>query len=422
MSDSLFLQFYSQRKSKIYNLLNGFSDTYDLCLRHGDMFWMQDEIDSANWYDFDRYAEKKLPIQRGTLYVSALDVNHLYQCWVWAKQYPDIRFVVGGPVATERSTGGTTWNPAYLRVDNPSAIPENLILTGRSVESWFGEPEFSGPWKLDVPEDIPEGSRIYFSYTLDNTCFWSRCIYCNIGLHATDCIRRRRQMDFEFRELPFNGTKLVRLNTGSITPKHIRELLPRLPTGNGFQYRTFMRAADPENQALKSALAACGDNIPDLVLGFGMEFPSERMWKFVDKGFGADEVMESLDICSDAGIRANGNFIVGWKNLNPGDVDELEAFMDRLPERSFKNIQLRWLFAHPYTAIHDQYTGKSVRFGPFYEGFSVDVDDPEQLALNRRAVDIIDRYAGIKKYRIDGLTGVRKRLDKGADPYSKRAS
>jgi hypothetical protein len=273
-----------------------------------------------------------------------------------------------------------------------------------------------------VPEDIPEGSRIYFSYTLDNTCFWSRCIYCNIGLHATDCIRRRRHMDFEFRDLPFNGTKLVRLNTGSITPKHIRELLPQLPTGNGFQYRTFMRAADPENQALKSALAACGDNVPDLVLGFGMEFPSERMWKFVDKGFGADEVMESLDICSDAGIRANGNFIVGWKNLETSDVDELEAFMERLPESAFKNIQLRWLFAHPYTAIHDQYTGKGVRFGPFYEGFSVDVDDPEQLALNQRAVDIIDRYADIKKYRIDGLSGVRKRLDNGADPYSKRAS
>lgn len=410
MTDQLFLQFYSRRKSTIYNLLNGFSDTYDLCRKHGEFVWMRDEPDSRNWYDYDRYAAQPLPLSKGTIYISALDVNHLYQCWVWARLYPDIKFVVGGPVASECDIKSSGWDPAYVRVEDPEAIPANLTITGKSVEQWFGVDDFPGPWRLDIPEDIPTGSRIYFSYTLDNACFWRRCIYCNIGLHDLRHVRRRKKMDFEFRTLGFEGTKLVRLNTGSISPRLIRELFPALPRGNGFEYRTFMRAADAENRALQDAIADCEGHFPDMVLGFGVEYPTKRMLAHVDKGFGPDEIIQSMEICKEGGIQANGNAIVGWNNLTGQDVKELEVFMQRLPVGAFKNMQLRWLLAHPRTAIHDQYSGRPIRFGPFYEGFSVDLDDPQMIDLNRQSVDIFEHYASVKQYKLEGLDNVRKHL------------
>ncbi len=410
MSDTLFMQFYSKRKSAVYNLLNGFSDTYELCRQHGECYWMPDEPDDTRWYQYDRYASRRLPIDRGTIYASALDVNHLYQCWVWAKEHPEIGFIVGGPVASERDIQSPVWDPAYVRVDDPGAIPPNLTLTGKSVEQWFGVPDFSGRWHLDLPSDIPAGSRIYFSYTLDDACFWSRCIYCNISCHDASVVRRRQDMAFEFADLPFEGTKLVRLNTGSVTPRQLRELLPVLPRGNGFEYRTFIRAAAPESAALKAALAACEGGVPEIVLGLGVEFPTRRMLAHVDKGFGPEEIIKCLEVCQEAGIVANGNVIVGWKNLTAEDIIELESFVKRIPMGSLRALQLRWLFAHPYTPIHADYHGKPVTFGPFYEGFSVELDDPKMKALNRRAVDIFEHYAPIKKYKLEGLASVRERL------------
>lgn len=410
MTDQLFIQFYSRRRNNIYNLINGFSDTYGLCRKHGDFVWIYDEPDRRRWYDYDRYAANPLPIRTGKVYVSALDVNHLYQCWVWARCYPDIDFVVGGPVAAECDIDSAGWDPAYVRVEDPDAIPANLTITGKSVEQWFGLDDFSDPWRLEIPDDIPAGSRIYFSYTLDNACFWRRCIYCNIGLHDRRHVRRRRHMDFEFRQLDFEGTKLVRLNTGSLSPRLIRDLFPALPSGDGFEYRTFVRAADPENQALQEAIAQCDGAFPETVLGYGVEYPTRRMLAHVDKGFGPDEIIRSMEICKRGGVRANGNAIVGWNNLTEQDVNELERFMARLPVGAFKNMQLRWLLAHPRTAIHDRYHGRPIRFGPFYEGFSVELDDPEMIELNRRSVDIFERYAPVKQYKLEGADNARSHL------------
>lgn len=420
MGDTLFMQFYSRRSSGIYNLLNGFSDAYDLCRQHGDFYWMQDEPDASRWYDYDNYAAKALPLAKGTIYVSALDVNHLYQCWVWAKEHPDINFVIGGPVATEKRIGSQTWDPAYVRVEDVQALPPNLTVTGKSVEAWFGAPDFSGPWQLDFPEEIPADSRVYFSYTLDNTCFWSRCIYCNIGLHDTRKVRRRQKMDFEFKNLDFEGVKLVRLNTGSITTRQLKALIPNMPAGNGFEYRTFMRAAAPETQALAEAVAACKGPVPKIVLGFGLEFPTRRMLRHVDKGFQPQEIIDALAVCDANGVRANGNVIVGWDNLTEGDIGELEDFMQQIPKGAFVTMQLRWLFAHPYTPIHDHYDGQHVRFGPFYEGFRVRLDDVRQIDLNRRAIDIFERCASSKAYRLEGLDNARQSLQLSKDRLNTR--
>jgi radical SAM superfamily enzyme YgiQ (UPF0313 family) len=207
-----------------------------------------------------------------------------------------------------------------------------------------------------------------------------------------------------------NGHKIVRLNTGSITTKYIREVLPELPRRDDIEYRLFMRPAEAENTALKEVLSESGGKFPKLILGFGMEFPTNRMLRYIGKGCNTDEVLEFLRLCHENKIHINANFILGWDNLIEDDIRELNNFMDNVPENSITTFQMRWLFAHPHTKVHDTYKGKAIRLGPFYEGFRTEVDK-KQMALNREAGDIIGHYSNIKHYKIEGMVNIRKHLE-----------
>lgn len=409
MDDTLFIQFYNEIKGSYFDLCNGFSDTYDLCKSKGDFYWTHHEVDHSKWHLEETYTGRALPVNKGTVYISAVYLNHLVQSYIWAKEYPNIRFIVGGPIAAERRIDKNGWDPVYLKIDNDNALPVNLEITGRSVEDWFEVPNFSGQWKLDVPEFVPDDSPIYFSYTLDNGCFWGKCIFCNIALHARDFFRRRKNIKFEFKDIQHDGIKIIRLNTGSITTKFIREMLPQLPCGEDMEYRMFIRSAQSENDALKDVLKNCNEEFPRLVLGFGMEFPSDRMLKHTGKGCDTHEMLAFLRLCHRHNIRINANFILGWNNLIEEDIRELEDFMECVPENSITTVQVRWLFAHPYTRIHDTYAGEQIRFGPFYEGFRAVISE-KQMALNKQAGDIISQYSRIKHYKVDGMGNIRKNL------------
>jgi radical SAM superfamily enzyme YgiQ (UPF0313 family) len=335
----------------------------------------------------------------------------LYQSYVWAKEYPNIRFIVGGPIAAERRIDENGWHPVYVKVDSSDMLPSNLEITGRSVEDWFEVPNFSGKWKVDVPEFVPDDSRVYFSYTLDNGCYWRKCVFCNIALHARDAFRKRKHMKYEFEDMEHDGHKIVRLNTGSITTKYIREVLPELPRRDDIEYRLFIRPAKAENTALKEVLSEDGGGFPKLVLGFGMEFPTNRMLRYIGKGCNTDEVLEFLRLCHENKIHINANFILGWDNLIEDDISELENFMDSVPENSITTFQMRWLFAHPHTKVHDTYKGKAIKLGPFYEGFRTEISE-KQMELNSEAGDIIGQYSNIKHYTVEGMVNIRKHLEK----------
>jgi len=75
-------------------------------------------------------------------------MNHLYQSYVWAKEYPNIRFIVGSPIAAERRIDENGRHPVYVKADSYDMLPSNLEITGRSVEDWFEIPSFSGKWKV----------------------------------------------------------------------------------------------------------------------------------------------------------------------------------------------------------------------------------------------------------------------------------
>lgn len=407
MSDVLFVQFYSQSKTTYFDLTNGFSDTFALCRDKGDFLWVDHEGDSSKWHDEDIYTSRKLPISSGAVYVSAAYINHLYQAYIWARDYPQVTFVVGGPVAASQNCDPKNWSPLYFQVRDDIRFPKNLQITAQSVEELFGVHDFSGRWHLTIPSSqVAPDSPIYFSYTLDNGCYWGKCIYCNIKETPRDAFRGRKTIDFAFSELNHPGRKIVRLNTGSITPKNISAVLPNLPRRDDLEYRTFMRSAKAENRALKAALAQNGGDFSNLTLGLGVEFPSDRMLAYMGKGITKADILETLEICAEYKVKVNGNVILGWGNLIEEDIRDLERFFKGMPIQSMTTAQLRWLYAHPQTVIHDHYPGDPVHLGPFYLGFSTEIS-PEQMALNREAAEIIKKYSDSKQFRLEGLGNLK---------------
>ncbi len=406
-NDVLFIQFMSRSRRGYWDLVNGFSDTFDLCRSRGDFHWVEHEPDSARWYSEETYQGKALPISRGTVYISASYINHLYQACVWARQYPEIRFVAGGPVAAQRSAPGEPWEPLYFKIREGARLPENLEITGRSVEDFFGVPDFSGAWKLDIPEDrVSSRDPVYLSYTLDNGCYWGKCIYCNIKEAPKDFFRKREHFDYGFSRLDHPGKKIVRLNTGSITPAYIRDVFSTLPNRPDLEYRTFMRCSRAENRALREVLEKRGSDFPQITLGIGIEFPSDRMLGWMNKGITAADILETLEICAEYGLHANGNIIFGWENLTEDDIREARRFFENMPENAMTTAQLRWLYAHPHLEIHEQYRGEPIDLGPFYLGFRADISE-EGIAVNREAVAVVESASREKGFSIEGLNNMK---------------
>ena len=406
-ADTVFIQFYSKTKSGWYDLSIGFSDTWDLCSNRGDIIWIEHEADNDKWYDETIYEDRPFPIDKGIAYISASYVNQLYQAVVWAGQYPKVDFIVGGPVASERCTGKDSWQSVHFKVEGD--LPKNLTLTGQSMESLFQVPEFSGGWKLQLPDAVPDHNRIYFSYTLENLCYWKKCPFCSIAQHTPDHFRKRDHIDLEFKNFEYDGHKIVRINTGSITPAHIKSVLPGLPVKEDMEYRFFMRAARAEADALQQVIRQLDGQLPDCTLGFGIEFPSQRMWQYLDKGTHMAEVIETLTLCHQNGLKVNANVILGWNNLVEKDLEELSYFMDHLSKDAVTTLQLRWLFAHPFTRIYDTYDGvqNALRLGPFNCGFNVQLN-PEQMALNLAAADIIQDKCMKKNIKLEGYKNLKK--------------
>ena len=375
--DTLFVQFYSKTSYPplCFHLGNGFSDTYDLCNRKGDFHWVR--------YHYEKIVVEELPIKKGTVYISSLFVGQLHIAYLWAKKYPNIKFIVGGPGV----------HSSYL----VGEIPKNLLLTEKTVEEWFEVPNFSGKWNLQIPKEIPANDTIYFTYVLDNRCYWGNCIFCSYDNARTLTANRiRKDIKFEFEKINYNGKKMIRLGTDAIAPKHIR-ILNKLPlVKNLDSYKAFLRAGKKELNTIKSL-----DNLDwlDIIrFNIGLEFPTDRMWKYMKKGYDTETVVELLNFLKKNFII---KIIIGWNNLIEDDLINLERFMKRIPTGENRcTVKLGNLYAIPGTYIHETYKkGKEYFLEPFYIGFKPYLTK-DQIELNNTAKDIVLKYAEKKRYNI----------------------
>jgi radical SAM superfamily enzyme YgiQ (UPF0313 family) len=69
----------------------------------------------------------------------------------------------------------------------------------------------------------------------------------------------------------------------------------------------------------------------------GVEFPSDKMLKYMDKGATVSEYLEFIKVCCDNRIRLHFNFILGWKGTDYSDVKSVEYFLNEISKFSTPN-------------------------------------------------------------------------------------
>jgi hypothetical protein len=211
-----FLQFANTLKlhnDSYLALGNGFSDTWDFCKQKGDLIWVKQKY--TRWISSESInfcKQNNLPFNKGHVYVSSINIMNMYQIYNWAKRYPDITFIVGGPAVCTNLFTLT------------EKLPNNIILTKKTVEEYFEIENFSYHWKLEPPNFESDG--IAFAYTIDTQCYWGKCIFC--GPHAMCVKRKRKNINFEFGEILYKKKMFIRLHSPSMSIKNIR-LLKHLP-------------------------------------------------------------------------------------------------------------------------------------------------------------------------------------------------
>ncbi len=366
--NTLFIQFYSAYNKEVYAVYNGFSDTYDFCKNIGDFIWINEN-------EMHTY---KFPIKKGTIYVSAYFLKHLNQVVLWAKKNSNIKFIVGGPTII------TDFN-----LDKYN-FPLNIKLTTKSVEEYFGIPEFSQQWKLDInsiKHELKKYNTLLFSYTLDTSCYWKKCIFCNY--HFVNNRKRQIIEPTLFESINFNGIKQVRLNSPGISGKQIKKLLPNLKYKKDITYDFLMRCNKSEYEALKIVLDSY-IKIPNLKIRLGIEFPSNRMLQYINKGFTVNDILKTMKLIkSYENIKLYTTFMIGWPNLIEEDINNLKNFITKIPKIDY--VSLHKTFCAYNTKLYDMYIKRKTKVsyeGQFLKGYYPDLTN-EEIIINKRAKEII---------------------------------
>lgn len=386
MKDTLFVQFYSKIENtnprfkghSIYELCNGFSDTYDLCKEQGDFYWVNHSKQLKGFGNDKKRSVEEIPINKGTVYVSVYYLTQLYQVYTWANRYPGVFFIVGGPAA----------NCNVFHVSEDFMFPINMKLTNKTVEEYFGHNNFSYKWNLEIPDD-DESMTLSYTYTLSSRCYWGKCIFCNYSQGS----RSRNNIGFEFKNLEYGGKQRINLYTPSMTSKQLETILYNLDYNNKIRYDIYLRGNDHERKTLKNILENKGESFPQVKFIVGTEFPSNKMLKYINKNVTVDDITETIEMIAEYGdrdIQIQLPFILGWNNLDQYDIDELRTFLEKLPYEKIKiTFSANLLTAKINTPVYYTYKRwKELYVGPFYYGFEPYIDE-QQMNYSKQAIELM---------------------------------
>jgi len=314
----IFLQFYKE-EAYLYgddimvNFLNGLSHVWNQIKNEGELVWRDVEDETPP------------PITEGSIYASVWYTKSLILLYRWAKEFPNLEIFICGPIV------------AYSNKLNIGNELSNFHSTQENAEDIF----FNGAtseWNLEVPKT---DRAIGYSVSLTNGvgCYWGKCRFCSI----TGALKYRN-MD-RVPVIENDNHKFIWIHTYSIPPNLIKKLYPTFENRKDVSYATYSRGDKYTTNALK-------ETIPKLLidpkyLGFnvGIEFPSNKMLRYMNKGVIVKEYLDFIKLASEYNIRLHFNFIIGWKPTNIEDVKNVEYFLNQLSRISKANT----ITAHIYS-------------------------------------------------------------------------
>ena len=175
-------------------------------------------------------------------------------------------------------------------------------------------------------------------------------------------------------EVEFHGFKQIRLQIPSFNEAISNKLFTNFKTDKNIIYDVSLRCDPSIIKSIDSALDKLGSHLPKLKLKLGVEFPSNRMLKFMKKGITLNDVLEAVKMCR----KYDSNFIMlyillmsSWPNLNSSDLSDFDIFKDNIT-KPVELISLAPLYCAVGTEIHEMYKDQVDEYqyaGPFYKGY-----------------------------------------------------
>lgn len=304
--ETIFTQFfYRENENNKVILHNGFSHVIDECKNIGDLVWVN--------------LDTKLSIKEGVVYSSAFTIGEVFTVFDWGYDNPDTQFIVGGPALFE----------FFRYVGKPTNVE---FRTGSAEKEIFGLVSRNKKWEITVPKKTLD-EIFLFSFMIENYCYWGKCIFCG---------PRYKDQDMFFNtidNLKLSSDKKWRafLVTSSADSKTLNDF-PSLLEKNVDSCATYIRADKQTYNTLKSVLP----NLPHGFCSFlvGVEFPSNRMLKLIQKGVTVEDFYLLFDLLDKYGMVYTITLLVNWNILTSGDIKDLDSFLSS--KKSFR-ISLNYL-------------------------------------------------------------------------------
>jgi len=309
--ENLFIQFYQTvikrftspgsflEQGTVFHLLtNGFSYVWDYA--------------NPVWVELDRGFREVKPTrfsENQNVYVSASFFEHAFVVLEWAKENPQTNFFVGGPAIPTLKT--TNW--LYK-------LPQNVRMLNTLAETIFNLPLDPKRFKIEVPDlNVPR----VFNFHIEDGCYWGKCKFC---VYNYD---KGGEIGFDLDTLSNVPPGGIWLGTSSLSPKNC-EILTQLNYEER-RYHSFLRGDKLILEILQRIMPRIKEP-SRLRFLIGVEFPSNRMFKIMNKGTDTDTLSKVITILVEAGCKVTLDLLTGWGCLEKEDIKEAEEFFRMLPD------------------------------------------------------------------------------------------
>lgn len=326
--NNLFIQFYTcdnsvDNRSRIC-FANGFSYTWNRCKEMGEFLWLRPmKYDGGDYLKLlDEYVNTiELPIEEGNVYVCSVFYAQDLHVIKLAYKYPKLNFIVGGRTPIDY------W-------DKVATLPKNIKFTGDLVEKvLFDEDEASTEWNFELPK-VPElysAHTISVVHTVERHCYWGKCNFCSVGNDNTPIIHNDPKginKIFEM-DIPDNIKEIqVFLSGASLTSNWIDKYWSSLPVRDNLFYHFFLRGTKTELRSLKKAVKGPGPALDHCYALIGLEFPSDRVLRWINKGVMSADMLNFIKFVCDNNGFLTISMIKGWDILEESDVDEAIKYIE----------------------------------------------------------------------------------------------
>lgn len=275
--------------------------------------------------------EVDLPFTKGRVFISAFYYHNLLQAYFWSIKYPEIEVLVGGPAIRYGKFRGFNL-PANLKLT--SGLAEKVIFRKNSV---------SNSWNLAIPDTFLNSKKpLKFSYTLGRRCSWGCCIFCN-GFKG-EAEKEKLNIGVEYLRVPKRkGVTVVRINIPTVTQHFIHDELLKLERNDKIYYDFFVRGTEQLLKTFKKTVelmkSGFGPHPKQLRIVLGIEFPSNRMLDYMNKGTRVNTLLQWLELAAENNISVGLPFIYGWDNLTYRDIFKARQFIKTVEGMNISNIE-----------------------------------------------------------------------------------